>query len=270
MIKRATQACLVPMFDRMVYTNRRGLAKGLKRRGGFGFIPRKSSREDAFLGKLDVRGQTIYDIGGFEGLFSMFFARAVGENGRVITFEPNPINYRKLETNIALNRLGNIELYQVGLGRTETRATLVFPPYQLWRGSVSQDAQSEVLKEKGATAIQISIDSLDNLIATHNLPKPNFVKIDVEGMELEVLLGMRNVLLEHGPALFIEIHGFANPMDVAYAQSVVDFLTAAGYSVYHVESADSLPPLLAPTHRVGHLYCTTNRLAADRMPTNPG
>src|SRR5688572_5752212 len=76
-----------------VYTVRSGVAKGLKRRGGFGFIPRDISREEAFLAAMDFRGKTVFDIGAYEGIYTLFFARAVGAKGRVVTFEPNPVNH---------------------------------------------------------------------------------------------------------------------------------------------------------------------------------
>ena len=91
-ITRAAISVARFVFRNYVYTVQHGLAKGLKRRGGFGFLPKSGlSKEERFLIELDIRGQTAYDIGGWEGVFTIFLARSVGQAGRVIVFEPNPL-----------------------------------------------------------------------------------------------------------------------------------------------------------------------------------
>jgi len=97
---------ICPLFKNYTYTIRRGLAKGLKKKGGLSFIPGSNilSKEDAFLQELDLKGKIIYDIGAFEGTFTLFFSRSTGSQGRVITFEANPLNYQIVIENVNLNR----------------------------------------------------------------------------------------------------------------------------------------------------------------------
>src|SRR5438128_9381861 len=86
---------LRPCVSEFVYTIRRGPGKGLKRRGGFEFVSEgliRPTQEDQFFATLDLKGKTVYDLGGFQGRLTIYFARAVGHNGRVITYEPNPAN----------------------------------------------------------------------------------------------------------------------------------------------------------------------------------
>ncbi|UCF62445.1 MAG: hypothetical protein JSV37_07030, partial [Anaerolineaceae bacterium] len=79
------------LFRDCTFRIRKGLAKGLYRRFGFGFkLKFKLTDEEKFLLGLDFTGKTVYDIGGYIGIHTLFFARAVGESGTVITFEPNP------------------------------------------------------------------------------------------------------------------------------------------------------------------------------------
>lgn len=100
-IKEMTVRILQSFLAGHTYTVRNGLAKGLNRRGGLGFIPqiRSMSSEEIFLLGLDFNGRTVYDVGGYEGIYTIFFARAVGENGKVITYEPNPINQDRIRMN---------------------------------------------------------------------------------------------------------------------------------------------------------------------------
>ena len=117
-----------PLFKNYTYTSRRGLAKGLKRKGGLGFIPGASvlSKEDAFLHNLDLQGKTIYDIGAFEGIFTLFFARSVGDRGNVVTFEANPINYKTILDNLKLNQFEQVNVINIALGNEPGKLNLVF------------------------------------------------------------------------------------------------------------------------------------------------
>lgn len=88
-VKEIIISVLRPLVKSRIYIDRSGLTKGLKRKGGLGFIPRQLSIEEKFLLSLDINGQTIYDIGGACRHFHHFFTHSVGKNGKVITFEPN-------------------------------------------------------------------------------------------------------------------------------------------------------------------------------------
>ena len=95
------------------------------------------------------------------------------------------------------------------------------------------------------------MDSLDNQIIHHALPKPDFIKIDVEELELEVLTGMRETVLNYRPQLYIEVHGGPDNIN-----NVVNLLLSYGYSLRHIELGETINA--ATTQRVKggqHIYC---------------
>jgi FkbM family methyltransferase len=247
---------LLHLTEDRVYTIRHGLAKGLRRKGGIGFLPRPLSLEERFLKVLDFSGQIIYDVGAHEGVYSMFFSRAVGENGKIITFEPHPENCSRILENLKFNKISNVELRPIGLGKEKGRAMLTFPDSDLARGTAIKEIGDKILSEKGTRTIEIEIDSLDNLI--QDLPRPDFIKIDVEGMEFDVLCGMHNTIRKYKPRLFVEIHGTGKGIQskIENAQRVIDFLIQKGYSIYHVETESVITSLNSRIPREDHLYCT--------------
>lgn len=249
---------LRPLFKNYVYTVQYGIAKGLKRKGGLGFIRFiKETEEVKFLKGLDLCGKTIYDIGGYEGVVTIYFASATGENGRVITFEPNPGNYSKILENVNLNMFTNVDVRQVALGKKSGEATLAFQPSGFSSGSIQDDIQKQILQKKRSETVQVQIDTLDNQININNLPEPDFVKIDVEGLEMDVLLGMTDTIKNYKPKLFIEIHGVDIQKKIDNVKRVVKFLTTNEYSIYHVESNKSNITISnAEIAKEGHLFCT--------------
>ena len=225
---------------------RSGLISGLKRRGGFGFIPKKAlTREHMFLKNLDLKGKTVYDIGGYEGLLTMFFAREVGATGQVITFEPHPRNYQLILDHIKLNGFTNVNVIPVGLGCKQETLKFVVGS-NLARGTADPYKQEQLLKQGQATVLQIKVDSLDNQVIANNLPGPDFVKIDVEGLELDVLRGMAETIQQYQPTMHIELHGI-------HEQEIAELLLAHGYHIYQVE--DDVEITYQNFDKIhGHLY----------------
>lgn len=257
MLKRAVIATLQPLVANRVYTVRHGLAKGLKRRGGLGFVPQVGvqSREEAFLEQLDFGGETIFDVGGYEGIFALFFARRIGSGGRLVTFEPNPRNWARIVENVKLNGFVNVDVRPLALGARPARASLVFPTDETARGSLLGDIQDQIRQEKSAAAIDVDVETIDRLTA-RDLPVPDFVKIDVEGLERDVLEGMTETIARRRPRLYIEIHGADPRRKLENASSVVEYLWRAAYQIHHVESASRIArPSDIASASEGHLYC---------------
>lgn len=261
-IKQKTKAILRQLSKDHVYVVRRGAAKGLKRRGGLGFVPQFSqpSAEERFLGNLRLRGQTVYDIGAYEGVMALFFAKAVGPEGRVIAFEPNPVNRARLECNVALNKFDNVTIFQVAIGNRQEKAQLAIRRHDYATGSIDPSIKTQILQEQGAL-IEVAVDTLDHRIQVTQLPLPDFVKIDVEGYELNVLNGMTETIARKRPHIFIELHGVGVQEKRENVKNVVNFLSEIGYAIYHVESGREVK-LNEPDITEGHIYGVARALAA--------
>ncbi len=221
------------------------------------FIPRTHEwdAEEKFLAAMNWRGLTVYDVGGDQGLFTLFFAHQVGEQGQVVVFEPNPQSCRRIEQNTQLNNFTNVRLMPIGLG--EKRATLqfIFPMLEPARGTAAPAIADQIKHETDATACEIQVNSLDDEVKRSALPLPDFIKLDVEGMEYPALKGMREILRTHRPRLSIEMHGADMEEKTANVRQVVALLEELNYQMHHVESGESISSVNAERAREGHLYC---------------
>lgn len=205
---------------KFVYTAQSGLARGLRRRGGLGFIPGRSlTAEERWLLGQNWLGKVIYDVGAYQGIFTMFFARAVGNQGQVVAFEPNPRSAEQLREHVALNGFSNVRVMQVALGDVDGVAGLEVP-----KGA----AEMSRLAASG-TEFVVQVNRLDTLLHEQSLPAPSFIKVDVEGEELAVLRGSVAVLQEQHPTLLIEVHPRAS------AFSLWNLLADLGYRTYSIE-----------------------------------
>jgi FkbM family methyltransferase len=252
---------VVRRFDRpRAYTARTGLIRGMKQVGGVGLLlhgRRKTTVEEAFLMGLQLEGATAFDVGAFQGVFTMFFVARTGPDGRVVAFEPHPENCRRIRTNLELNGLGPVTVRNVAVGQAAGSLELACPPGGNGGTSTGVDEIKRDYRLSGADLEMITAPmvSIDDETESGGLPDPDFVKVDVEGMEEQVLRGMSATIKRRKPRLFIEIHGVSDDAKRANAARVVELLIGGGYSLHHVES-DS-PVDLATSERAleGHLYC---------------
>lgn len=243
------------MFGNTVYTCRHGLMKGLKRKGGLGWLPEYITRgeetpEHRFWVSLDVRGKVVYDVGSFHGLIALFLAQTAR---RVVCFEPNDENRKRLQENLALNGAGNVTVRPVGVGAEPSTATMVYTP--LMTGGASTDSRTveQLLQKPGSVRQEITITTLDAEV-DGGLEPPDFIKIDIEGLELSALQGARRTLERYRPELFLEMHGETIREKKAKVLGISEFLTGAGYRIRHVETGADIRPENSAVAMEGHLY----------------
>jgi FkbM family methyltransferase len=182
------------LFDTATYTVRHGLLKGMKRKGGLGWVPALFSpgimtAEHQFWCGLNLSGMTVYDVGAFHGLLTLFFA---SQAKAVVCFEPNTQNHKRLTENLMLNGIKNVEVRKVGVGSRHETRRMVGSPLMPGGASVDGKTAEEFLRAGVRTvAEEISIVTLDEEIPQASLPAPDFIKIDIEGWEIEALRAIR-------------------------------------------------------------------------------
>jgi FkbM family methyltransferase len=143
-------------------------------------------------------GDVVYDIGANIGYVTLSLAKRVGPTGKVIAFEPVPQSIACLRRNVQINRLANVQISEMavsdGLGKAIIRITQNLSTASLvWHRN-----------DPSATILEIETVSIDELVESGELRAPRFAKIDVEGAEDKVLLGMRKTLVAAKPVLFVE------------------------------------------------------------------
>jgi FkbM family methyltransferase len=253
-------ALISNLFANTTYTARHGLIKGMKRRGGLGFLPSflvptdNQTPELLFLSKLNIKNLVVYDIGAFQGVLSLFFSKSARH---VVAYEANPRNFKRVLENIELNGIRNITVRNLAAGDRDGSVALVFDRVMTGAGSCDPRISEQIKSGQHSESVSVSMVRVDDDIRLHGLPPPQLIKLDIEGAELAALHGLRQTLEQYRPALYIEMHGATEDEKIANARQLVDFLLATGYSqILHVESRCTITSDNASNAREGHIYCT--------------
>lgn len=149
-------------------------------------------------------GSACWDIGANIGFYTCLLARLVGPGGRVTAFEPAAATRAGLESNVALNRFENVRVLPCALGAAEGMARIHYARAALFEGTAT-------LGEGGGKAgsEEVAVTTIDRLVA--RLGPPQFLKIDVEGLQLEVWRGGREFFSSHAPLVLAEVRDSEDP-----------------------------------------------------------
>src|ERR687892_2333506 len=152
-------------------------------------------------------GDVVVDIGAHIGRYTIISSKRVGANGKVVAIEADPGNFEMLNRNIKLNKLANVIPLNYAVYSKETKIKLYLPGeesgYTIYNTIMSNRARNE---EK---FVEVNANTLDYLLQSKGIKEEqvNWIKIDVEGAEFEVLKGATNVLSKSKDiSLLIELH----------------------------------------------------------------
>jgi FkbM family methyltransferase len=203
----------------------------------------KGTEEKRFFCSLDLNGKVVYDIGAWTGKgTTLLFSSLVGETGLVYAFEPTKSSFSELIQNTKSRR--NVVCFQVGLGSKNERKELFIPFKEQGRASMDKKIQESFRSKEICEVVWTAVYTLDSFIKYHNLRVPNFVKIDTEGMEAEILLGMVDTIQTYYPSLLIEFHGISKEEKLTNAHKISDFLLLMNYHLYHIETKKNVTYIL--------------------------
>jgi len=146
--------------------------------------------ETRFVGRFLREGMTVLDVGAHHGLYTLLASVAVGPSGKVVAFEPSPREQKQLRDNVRLNRCRNVRIEPVAVGSSRGRANLF-----LVQGSEDYCNSLRPPAVKADTVgVSVAVETLDDFLRENRIPRVDFLKVDVEGGELEVLRGASKLL----------------------------------------------------------------------------
>jgi FkbM family methyltransferase len=176
--------------------------------------------EFAFIDRVLAPGMTVVDVGANDGLYTVFAARRVGPSGRVLAVEPSSRERANLARNVERNKLSNVTVWPSALGAVAGQANLkIAHGLHAGHNTFGTFAYDDVL---AVDSELVAVETLDDVVQRRALEHVDFIKVDVEGAEVGVLQGARQVLMSSRPLLLIEAN---EPALQAQGTSVQELLT---------------------------------------------
>jgi FkbM family methyltransferase len=194
--------------------------------------------EFAFLDSVLKEGMVFVDGGANEGLYSLFAARCVGPSGRVFSFEPSQREFHRLNCNIRLNNLKNVQAIPAALsdatGETELHIAC---SHHSGHNTLGKFAHPVPLLRNES----VSTQTLDGFAMDTGLTHLDFVKLDVEGAEVRVLEGSRRVLRQMRPMILFEASDDALTGQGSRLSDLLEFLRSQDYKLYAFNDRTGTP-----------------------------
>jgi FkbM family methyltransferase len=194
-------------------------------------------------------GMTVVEVGANIGSHTVALANMVGQQGRVVAFEPQRAIFQILCANLALNGLEQVEAHWAAVGaaagdvmieRLDMRAVQNFGGYAIKPG-----AQGEKVR-------LMTVDSLE-------LAACQMIKVDVEGMEADVIRGARETILRCGPMIFAENE------EARTSRELIELLWGLDYDCYwHVTPYVRVPNFRGDPERIHATMVSTNMVCVPR------
>ena len=159
----------------------------------------------------------VLDVGAFIGYYSVILANSVKE---VHCFEPYPESYELLSMNLA--PYSNVVLNNVGVGKDSGTRNCFFDP--------KFTADNRLLPVSGRSSIKVNTIDLDSYPT-----RVDFIKIDAQGSEGEILLGAKNTLTKYKPRMIVEFAPYILKDSEVPARQLLDLLTKFNYTLFNID-----------------------------------
>jgi FkbM family methyltransferase len=188
--------------------------------------------EHRFVERFLRPGMTVLDIGANQGYYTLLSSMKVGPNGKVLAFEPSPREMHRLKLHLRLNHSKNVETISSALGAvtgtdelhvvlgTESGCNSMRPP------EVSQPTD----------LVPVAVERLDDVLKARGVERVDFIKIDVEGAELSVLQGARELLRRSPrPVILAEVQDIRTKAWGYGAGEILSCLSELGYQWFEAK-----------------------------------
>lgn len=185
-----------------------------------------------------AEGDTVLDLGCYSGLTSIVFSKAIGSSGRVISVEPDYGNYECSRKNIGLhsrvNGLDNIALHNIAVS---SRCGIMRFSSEAAMGS----ADVSIVGDYRGSITEVQCLDLAALVQHCSIDKVDFIKMDIEGSELEVIKHSEEFFLRYRPRIIFEPHLVGGSLS---SEGVVQSLEGFGYACDYIEQTGVSLPLV--------------------------
>ena len=186
------------------------------------FLGEYEAGTNKVLAKYIKKGDVVIEAGANLGSETLLLSKMVG-NGRVYGFEPNPYTFERLSINVAINNLENVKVFDIAMGESDGNISFNIYP----KGFCNPGMSSKYMETSLTRKIDVVQKTLDTFVKEQNIETVNFLKMDIQGAEMDLLMGASATISKHKPTIFLEALILFNDTRALYEK-----FKEYGYNVY--------------------------------------
>ena len=201
--------------------------------------------ENVYLSKFDIKkGDIVVDIGAFNGIVSIIFAKLVGDKGKVFSVEPDTLNH-----SCAIENFKNFEEKYGFSPVLIKKAMWDIPSIEIdfVEDGAMGSSSSLHLGENRGTKVKVGTETLTSLMEKNQIQRLDYLKIDCEGAELQILSDSKFFKI-YKPQIFMEVH-----KNIPYIK-IENLLTNYGYEIEHINDTSGWKS----SHKLIYAICPEN------------
>lgn len=181
------------------------------------------------LAKYIKPGDTVIEAGANIGSETLLISKIIG-NGRLYAFEPNPYTFERLKMNLQINELTNVEAHDIALGEQDGMIHFHIYPKNFCNSGMS----SKYMETSKTRKIDVVQKKLDSFVKEHGIVKVDFIKMDIQGAEMDMISGGLETIKRDKPTIFTEACEPYNDTKLLYRT-----LKDCGYKIYLIGESDT-------------------------------
>lgn len=195
--------------------------------------------ETAVVRTIVHTGAVSFDIGANIGYFSLLMSDLSGPTGEVHCFEPTTYGFNRMLQNIALNGhlpIENLRLNKKGILSAETLREEALEARFSQRVAANTEAE------------RIAFTTVDKYVEQHNIETVDFIKIDIDGHDMEAMKGASQTLTEKRPLVLAEFNSVALKQHGASVAEYADIFMTANYDRFLLDGREAPEPIASITN----------------------
>ena len=176
-------------------------------------------------------GQIVIEAGANNGTETLLLSKLVGANGKVFAFEPIEHIYHALQLNLSINHCSNVLTQQLALGERDEQLYFNVLPEDF----CNQGMASRYSDTSADAKVLVQQTSIDSWLAQNHVSTVDFIKMDIQGAEIELLNGAQQTIKTFQPVIFTEAAD-----DFLSVKKLFETLSGLGYLIYHIGTGGHL------------------------------